>query len=181
MNTRSKSKILLITAGVLALLGIGFYIFLIYHIESKGEKIAALENEKQTIERQTIDVAALAASLRATEADRAALSSYFVDSENAATFLEAIESISTAAGVSLKFSSVDIVTDTPLPQLKVNAKATGSFKNLSHFIQMLETMPYEISFSKASLKRTPVSAEVVQAIPEWQFEFVINLTSFIVK
>lgn len=116
-------------------------------------------------------------SFRATEAERAALDAYFIDTQEVVAFIEEIEAAGRRAGAITSFNYVNIrgAENT----LVMEFEAFGSFTELFYFTRLVEFLPAKISIEKFLLdKEIPRTFVKRKESDTWHAVVALALVSF---
>lgn len=135
--------------------------------------ISDLSRKLVSLQSSTKRAGTLARTVKDTKEERDRLGFYFITKETTQDFIEELESMATVAGVSLTLNSLAINKDgkqPPSSYLKFNIRADGSFRNVYHFLALLESLPYKIKIS---------AARVAKLDQSWFGEISFDLISYI--
>ena len=164
---------------IVALLAVTGYVFLFQDLRHVNATNAGLTRDTNAILAEQSQIGTIRQSLSDTDARRSTLSSYFVDPNNIVPFLETIEGYGKTAGVTTKFSGVQL-GDKPT-RLDVTVDANGSFTDVYRFVSMLEAAPYEITVSQADIETAvPPGLEPAGTAPHstgWDATIVFSVLS----
>ncbi len=95
-----------------------------------------------------------------TAPERKELETYLVARDGVVGFLERIETLGRIAEVNLEVASVGVEDPAPSPGggvelVRVMLEARGAWGNLMRLLDLLESMPLSISFTRASISTSP--------------------------
>jgi len=102
-----------------------------------------------------------------TKQKREKLQSYFITEEEAVSFIEQLETLSTVAGVSLSISSVDVKKEGLSVQLNTESAWTETY----HFLTLVESMPLKVSIDQARFRYNGNGV--------WNTSYTVLLESFL--
>lgn len=138
-------------------------------------------NDEALLTASTIDVEALqeghtrTAERLLTEIDeeRLELASLFVTKESIVSFIELLESLGADADVTTTIASVDTEEEMrgAVGSVRVRLVAVGSWRNLVHFVTLLDTLPFVFEVREADL----VETETEQGVRAWQGSFTLGV------
>jgi hypothetical protein len=118
--------------------------------------------------------------LEETKSDRELVYSYFIeDEEETILFLENIENTAQKLGLELSTDisviklSLDEKRESDVLRLSMNVE--GEFKNIFRFVELLELMPYKISFSGVETYLLSSDGDIVK----WRGSLSADVVSFI--
>ena len=99
---------------------------------------------------------------QSTSADRAKLSGYFVRSDDAVAFINAVESVGPESGATVSISSIGTgaapatsSSTTVTGSLTASISSGGSWTEAMKALALLEALPYDISIDRLSLSASP--------------------------
>lgn len=140
------------------------------HAQALSELQAQVAAAQQSEERNT----SMREVLEDTQESRANLNRYVASKDNAAAFIDTIESLEEPSGTAITISSVELATventhesdqeqeksSPPVSQLNVQLRAEGGFRSVYHLTTLLEQLPYVHEIQTLSFERTSEGGEV---------------------
>ena len=142
----SRSRSTIIIVGLISLVLVGVWVFIFFAVRTSSAKLVALETTHLGQQSQEDNQFIIKRQLDNTQQERIKLAAYFVDEQGIVAFLEQIETLGKSIGVKVEVSSADA-----RDKLLISLAAIGSFKSLLHFVQLLETLPYQLTITGLSL------------------------------
>jgi hypothetical protein len=147
---------IIIISIVCILCGIGTFMFY--------GRITASELEVKELKRdvQSLDIRADQLKSKPVErvddAQIAKLNDYFVESDGALHFIEYIENLATASGLTYRINLFDADQNAEAAKndketLKTSLTTTGSLTDTRNFVSLIETLPYNVRISKFDFKK----------------------------
>lgn len=182
MKKQSSILIHLFVALIFFVLALGSSLYFFYIIKTKNIHIEEISAEVDKETQKQDERAQLKRTIDATNADSEKLSTHFVDSKDAVSFLETLEGYGKKVGVTFKLGSADIETKAKI--MKVSFKATGDFEKVYQLLLLLENTPYQLSYDSIAITRAPDQPTdldtglPVSSNPLWDLEIKLNLISF---
>lgn len=142
-------------------------------VESAGLYVSlykSAENQENTVALERI--------IKNTETQRKLIDSYFVPEAEVSGFIEQVESLGKASGVSLKMSSVQ---KTPNKKFELSFVAGGTFANVYRMLLLVEAMPASVKIKSLQMSKNTVLPTPGTENERWHGSFVISLESFIAQ
>jgi hypothetical protein len=141
-------------------------------IISLQQEVHGLEAEAARLSAPNLPVSA------STDVDE--LSGYFVSTDGALSFVEYVESLAAASGLTYRINLFDSEQDTDLAKhdkefLKTSLTTTGSLKNTRNFISLIESLPYNIKITRVDLKGG--NANVSTGVREANWTMMIDFSA----
>ena len=139
---------------------IGAYIGMTVIIKQDTEKVQLLESELLTRAQQKQWSASLQTLIDDSQEDRIKLNSYILSDDSVVGFVSDIEGIASTTNVVLEINSLGIAQVTSLAKvaeerfetLQMQIQIRGSWRNIIHFITLLENLPRHHYFSDMRLE-----------------------------
>lgn len=164
-----KNKVILLF-NLLALAGLaGALLYL--RFESLG--LYNTYRELALLEKQGQEFSGLKQLLLETEGERLKINNYFVTTKALSGFIERLEGLASTTSVVLELTNAEL-TDDQSPGIALAFKAAGQFRDLFHFVSLVETLPFQLWFARAELAFKERREN--QKVAEWQGDFVLALT-----
>ncbi len=99
---------------------------------------------------------------KATEKDRAKLSTYFVTEDDVLTFITSIESVEKVSSTTVVISAIS--NDSTNKYIKVNIDIKGGWVNIRKALSMIENLPYSINIDSLNLNSDSTKWNMVLGI-----------------
>lgn len=154
---RAKSLRLFILFTLYFVLALGAYIFFYLHINNTAKAAAETRSEIERLGTQNNQMQNLRASVRDTEAGRAQINNFFVDSGSIIEFLETVESLGDIAQVEIDVRSIN-ETETRVENIKnlsLSIDFSGVWSETHHFLVLLESIPIIMTVDQLTLRELP--------------------------
>lgn len=150
------SKELLAVTILLNLAAIGWYGFLFAEVKAKNENTSNLVSRIriETAEGNTLH--SKKALVAETASLRKELTSYFVASEGAVSFIELLETMGDEIGVQVTVESIntnELAPSAQAEELKLTLQATGMWPAVVRFLGLLELLPYKTDLHQVVMSR----------------------------
>jgi hypothetical protein len=137
---------------ILFVLVTGIYVYLFHTIKKLGEHSATLFAEVTALEVQESEIGQLRKNVQATDENLKQLTLHFINTGDIVPFLETVEGYGRTLHVVTKFDSV-VVEKSP-NRVTLSLSANGTFTDVYRFIALLESSPYELTFTNVNLQST---------------------------
>ena len=160
MTSRARNVLLLSLlcfAGSVAVYGGGWYMV---H-EREAALRTQLEEQQRRAERDR-DYTSLQKLYADSQADREKLRTFVVGADGVADFLELFEGAARRAGLNPTTRSVQVEKSeagAKFEMLAINAEVQGSYGEVSAFLPIVETLPYQIEVRSVSIERVGAAGE----------------------
>lgn len=134
-------------------IGIGAIFYMYHTVEKKHagviEKGQEFSREVQKV--QMLDT--ISATLNRTTEEGAALTNYFIDSENVVAFIEELEGLAKKQNLGMSVRTVDTpnktVGERTYPIVQITFIVEGSWSNVMSFVYFVENLPYRLSIENS--------------------------------
>ena len=164
MSTK-RLKIVFFILTSLTLIVLIAWVAVLYLAKLKVGSLAEEMREQTTFVGQKDDVLYLQKLLQETQSGREVITAYFFKEDRGLSLIEKIGDAAKAAKVTFK---IDRAEETQ--GLKIHFSAEGSFKDLSHFLVLIENLPYHARLEGVSLMKNNLEGR--QGL--WSGDFVIS-------
>lgn len=144
--------------------------FVFSGILKERDDISQLRFEADKVEKRLNNARSLGSLLKDVEKDTEEISAIFLNSKNIVKFIEELEFLNQKAGTALAIRAMELPGQTQIENPRFLFQVKGSFRNLFHYLSLLEDLPYQISLDKVSL--TKLEGD------DWQIDFEITLLSY---
>ncbi len=158
MKTNHRHYILFLFALCAAAASVGVYFILYKTILTQAAQsfqISAELSQESDKKKHEQDLASVYAK---SVEDRGKIDSSIVSQAKIVTFIEAVESIESQAGVKLELSNLrtdEAVTDkNPISHLSAHVDVDGSWSNIMRTLLLLQNMPFAAAIDSVKINRT---------------------------
>lgn len=166
-----KNKNFIVTIFLILLLNglaLGGWLYFIFTIKEQNRAVKE-ERQKLAINEKTFQNANSLKALMSEVAEKKQLiDSFFLNRESAINFIENLELIAKQTDVSIKIGNVSI-KNTEKEILNLQFNLSGDFKQVFHYLVLLENLPYLIDVERINFRK---------AGEKWQADFEISLSGF---
>jgi len=169
--TKKTRRILAI--GILVNLCLIFFASAVFYmLILKSNSVETLQAEIFTKEEETKKLMAVKRLIEDTQEDLSVLDSYFTNGNEVVEFIEEIENIGKESGLALSLRSVSVEKENG-NTLSIYLSVSGSWRNVYHFLNLLELFPANIRIDKVSLAKKDRGGD-----SNWTGDFSLSLISF---
>ena len=178
LKTFHITKLIFWMSLIGVVLAAGIYALTFHEINALGNETSVLRSQTNDLMAKESQAGELKKNLAVNQAKEPKLLSYFINANDIIPFLDTIEGYGRTTNVSVKFNSVD-VKQSP-DQLTATLKGDGSFANIYRFITLVESAPYELSITNASIQAVSVGQvdpKKAPAAPTWEANISISISS----
>jgi len=167
---RDKKTIILVFLSIaMNVIIIAGWFYLTSFISDGKNKVEVARRNLATVESSVKDNKSLKVLMENIQEKRAEIGEIFLGKESIIKFIEQLEEISDKTGASMKLNSV-VIDKNGKNSPVFKFELSGSFREIFHYIKLLENVPYQIVFQRA----------YVQSDDEgWSGNFDIILASYI--
>lgn len=181
MKKRKEFLVKILFAVIIAnVVVLASMIFFYSMIKKTNQDIFDLETELLSWRKKQTESSLINDNLEDTAQERYKINAYFVrgNKVGVANFIESLENMGKISGVVVDVSGL-FLKDSDEKKLEemnevgsmgLNLKITGEWGNVVHFLKLLETAPYKISFEKIYLEKNSAKDSV-----DWDGSFNINV------
>jgi len=165
------------------LLACGAYTFMYRDTVTKAQEEALVKSEVLAASEQVTEAKNMEIMYQSTTDDRGLLPSFFVSSDDAVPFIDAVEAIGPATGSTLSLSSLSDSADGGSSHSIVTAAITvsGTWPNVMRAIGMVENLPYAISIKDLYMSESQGSpakpGSTIKPAPRWTASLDISVLS----
>lgn len=152
----SKSKKFLLSAALITVVAALAYSVLFVQVKKKNERISTLINDieqnakQESVQNSTKQLLAETAPLRRK------LAGYRIAKDEAASFIEMLETVGRSVGVLVTIESVEVAARTaspPAEDLRLAVRFEGHWQSVVRFLGLLELLPVEGRVEQALISR----------------------------
>lgn len=146
-------------------------------INNNKQEIAVINNEIQNRYKNDTVVNKMRKLVSSAQDDQQLLAGHFLRKSQTIDFLDSLENLGTATGVTASISDVVVAKDGK--SLSVSISANGSYQNLYNYFFLLEQLPYYITVTNLSatsqgVKIDPVTKVSAGVVWDGAISFTIN-------
>lgn len=167
---KNKTFKIFIFVLVLALASLGSLIYAVSYIKTLNLQVEDVKNEADQIRSKYDRMVAFHDSNQSDTDNKKKLINYFIPPNGAVDFLTSFEQ--TAQSIGLKFNTVSLDTEqaTDLSSqnkeiLRVSFETNGSWNNTMHFLSLVESLPYAVQITGATLEGAAGTPSLVGSAP----------------
>ena len=165
-----------------------FSLFFLW-VSLSGKQADAFRYQVISLSSRKDEIRTLAKEIRSLGDNIDRLNSFLVGStqEEIVQFIETVESLSTTSGANLDISSVKVLAlgEETLAEnfefLELKLKTLGSWQNIFHFLNLLESLPYNLVISQANLsilRQVPSPDKGAGKQEKWEGDFLLKVAKF---
>lgn len=165
---------LLLIIGINAL-GIAGWWFAFSNILKDNKYIALLRGDIETSERRLDNTRSLNTLLKNIENEKEKISSVFLNQKNVVKFVEELEFLSQKTGVDFTMKAINLPAKSESLKPSFQFQIKGSFRDLFHYLVLLEDLFYQIEFGNAQFSEIPKDPKNPDL---WQVDFELTLLSY---
>ncbi|MEK7179851.1 MAG: hypothetical protein AAB706_00060 [Patescibacteria group bacterium] len=156
---------------ILNIIVFGGYAFAFFSMKAIQENMSLLQNEVETSVKKNDTLHSIEAILRDSNSDIEKLQSYFIAPGGIVAFIETIEAQAEVSGVETVIDYVNVEGDgqskvvggKEIVRLRLSTK--GSWENSTHFLSLLEKVPFQINLERVSFIYSPESESSLSFAP----------------
>jgi hypothetical protein len=176
---RSQHYLLLILSFLTLFAAVVAYVFMYKDAVIKAEEADAIKTAVSVADKHTLEAENMKIIYNNTVSDRALVPSFLVSVDDAVPFIDAVEAIGPATGVTLSISSLSSGTDNASSHGIVTAtiSAVGNWTNVMRAVQMVENMPYAISIKSINMDVLSSDGSSAKSTPHWTAALDISVLS----
>jgi hypothetical protein len=163
---KHKIRTILIVVGTLAVATVGLYVYSVRYIKTLNEKIIDVKSDADQVKSNYDHLVLLHNTVENSSDNKKQLTNYFIPAGGAVDFISSFEQ--TAQAVGLKFNTVSLDTEPNVDLLSQNKEllhvvfeTNGSWNQTMHFLEIVESLPYAVQISSASLDGAAGSPSLV--------------------
>jgi len=165
-----STKTILVIFVLLILLLVGAHFLVFSFIKSAGTTVSVLEQDIRTLQEQAIDFSKYSPEDLKKLAE--SVNSRIVSQDDFVNFIENIEGVGRAQGVSIIVRSVDVEprsedTADDKENMRLKLETTGSWENTQRYINYLEHLPYKINITNLNLSILKAEGSA-SSTPTWR-------------
>lgn len=179
-----KTKKIILVLIFLNLIAYGFCFYLFTEIKNIERAASESGTKIEFNIKKNTSLRSVKNIMNDTKKEREQLSRLFIQPDGTIDFIETVESFGKIAGVKIEIESVNIEflknkKASSTEKFKISLKTEGEWSNTIHFLSILETAPYQISFDDIKLDK--ISTESIPDSKEekgasyWRGGFVFGV------
>jgi hypothetical protein len=176
-NIRKHNIIIAVMSLLIVVFLFAWYI-LYMRMEQVGASISASMQAQMAAEVHAEQMKNMTVSLDTVSADAAMINAYIVPPDGEVTFIERVEALAKALGLSIKVNTVGLsqasdLSAAGLEYLNLKLSVTGPWQAVFDFLSMTENLPYDVTVSQSDI--ASVSDGTVKGPRQWQGDFQIGV------
>ncbi len=179
MGTRNKTDSYLVSLILLDIFLMLIGLFILFDFRNNRlVEISELESKIVSLKESKQRAGVVGQMVKDSREARDKLSLYFITKETVANFIAELESVASRSGVVFKLNSLNIVREKEANKpsyLKLNLRVEGDYSEVSHFLNVLENLPYQFRFNAVTL------AKLEKEKSSWYGDVDLELVSYIDK
>ncbi len=167
---KNKTFNIFISAFVIALSMLGTLVYGVSYVKRLNTQVVDIKNETDQVRSKYERMIAFHDSDQSDADEKKKLVSYFIPAAGAVDFLTSFEQ--TAQSIGLKFNTVSLDTEQTSDLsaqgkeiLRVSFETNGSWNNTMHFLSLVESMPYAVTITGATLEGSVGTPSLVGSAP----------------
>ena len=149
-----RTQTLLIISITLAVAGVLAYGVLFRAMKRSNDQISLLVDSVKQNANARAEAISLKKLVDDVGPDIKKIDSYYIAPDGTVDFIEMIEQLGRDAGVTAEISRVEIhpiASSNTTEKLYLTVSFTGTWKSQVHFLSLLESLPYDLYFSRLSV------------------------------
>jgi len=181
MKRRKEFLIKMLSIVIIAnMVVLSSMLFFYSMIKKTNQDIFDLETELLSWKKRQTESSLINDNLEDTAQERYKINTYFVkgDKVGVANFIESLENMGKVSGVVVDVSGLFLKDSdeknsegvNEVGSMGLNLKITGKWENAVHFLKLLETAPYVITFEKVYFEKNSAKDS-----SDWDGSFNINV------
>ena len=144
-----KFHFILILTILLSLPLIAFWLFVLNNLNNLKNENSETAKELEVTERKMRNIKNLEILFNALDEERQKIRASVILKEDLVGFIENLESLAAHAGADMQIRAIQI-EENSYPVL--NIESSGDFNEVYYFIEMLESLPYFVSFDRLTIQ-----------------------------
>ena len=149
---KTRTKIICAVSILLALCAWGAVALEIQDVMGHMADVDSDTQQIVTDETDAVSTQSLRKAFYGVGEDSHIFDAYFVSATDTPVFIENIEGVAQANRLTISIGSVSIAPATGGSSLAMTVSVTGAQKDILHFVQLLELMPYAVSVAAVDLQ-----------------------------
>ncbi len=155
-----KKHLIIFIIGLVALILsiVGAQLFYAKTIKLEGE-LTTLHQSVRDLEAQEKRILSVRETAEASGSDVAVIDAYFVNDKGALDFVKYVENLAVSSGLVAKIDVIDAQANDVLAAsgkeyLKIAMRTTGSLANIRIFLNLIESLPYNVKMNRVDVRKT---------------------------
>lgn len=144
----SNKRILILVPVNIAL--VLLCVFFIRGIHAYEEKTADVYKQIDISKKSQLSYLALKQSIQNTQSSREKIEQFIVSQDETVSFIEKIEGLSVKTGAVVNLTNVSRTSSGENSSLMFTVNADGTFREVYHFLSLVEMLPYRLSVKSVS-------------------------------
>lgn len=162
-----KTKEIIIVLAILNLAVFGSYFYLFAKVKRMDETVSARLIQVESEAKRDGQLRSIKSLMNDTKKEREQIINFFVGPAGSVDFIETVEFLGRVADVNLEVQSVGIDTlknkiSSSTEPFRLSLKTEGSWSNTIHLLNLLESMPFKVSFDNISLEKISEASDPVK-------------------
>lgn len=154
----SRTKKIVAVLFILNMAIFGSYGFLFLDVKKINKNSADLVNEIESLENREDRLRSIKNLITYTKKEREQITGFFVQPAGSIDFIETVESLGRIAGVKIEIGSVGVEAvkskiGSSTESLRLALKTEGVWSDTIHFLSLLESAPFKLSFETVNLRK----------------------------
>lgn len=178
ISQKKRARMMRFVALVLfCLLLTGVYVFVVTTTQKKYEHIKTVQEELMLqiqLERRARDTAGVLTGLAD---ERSNIQTYFKSPDEIISIIEEIEGFESVVGIPVTVVQIHVENEDVESRegiLVISVFAEGKWKSITHLLSMLDSLPYQSSFSQVTLDTSGTGGE--RGDPVWSLRGTLRIT-----
>ena len=157
MDRLKKTKQTLIFIAIISIASMVSYVVFFKKVEKKNEAVFFVTKEADAAVQKEIKLRSVKELIKDTEMDRSKLDTYFVSDDKIVDFIEDVENLGLLTDSYVEVISVNVSSDRGSKDslselLNIDFEVKGGWREIFHFVTLLEKMPFKIDVSRVNLE-----------------------------
>lgn len=174
-------KLLLVSLSLLVVLVADYLLFA--NIRERTASVNAIVDQNNTLIGEESQTSSFKTLYEDSSADRASLDSFILAKSNQVAFVGSLGSLANTSGATLTISglgtSQDLSPSDPASAagvqfLNASLKVQGTWTQVTHFLALIESLPYSLSVDTLELEKDTANAKASQ----WDGTFTIHVLTY---
>ena len=173
MKRNQKFIAFIIALIILNLLGIGGWIYAFSYLNHSKSEAMEIYKQLAVTEKRIKDIKLFEDLLTSLSDEKKKIDSVFLDQQDFIRIIEDLEKLASTTDTIVELEGINFSTPSDQDnQLQLQLKVTGSFKDVFHYLVLLEHLPYQASFEKAQIQKQTGKSK-------WDAHFNIKILHYV--
>jgi hypothetical protein len=188
---KTQTKTFFVVTILLIVSIFDFYAY--YIISDQDSRVVQSMSDLDQEMKKSLNLDKVKKVVKETEISRGQIQNYFIPAGGEVGFIESLESIGRISSVEVKVDNVDLGSAKDWPGIstaaeqntfqlvKVRLSVIGNWNNVNRYWQLLENLPYRVSFDHISLLTSSIGSLTDKKVkdsnrgPVWQIGFDVSV------